>query len=133
MPSTQTAVTVAFSPLERVLDQNEAIQESVEQSAAELLVVSAVLSREIPDDVKIGEVARAIQRTKDLEDRMQESADDLEKVNQALKDEINARVDLERQLAAAQAELEQAEAQPQSQAVAHLPSQSRSGSGPAPL
>ena len=133
MPSSQKAATIISNPLERALDQNESIQESVQQSAAELCVVNAVLSREIPDDVKTGEVAQAIQRTEDLENRMQASADDLAKVNQVLKNEISIRTDLERQLAAAQAELDQVQAQPESQRVAHLPTQSLLGSGPAPL
>ena len=115
MPQSQKAVTDIANPLERALDQNEAIQESVGQSAAELCVVNAVLSRKVPDNVKTGEVAQAIQRTEELENRMQASADDLVKVNQALKEEICARTDLERQLAAAQAELHQAQAQSQKQ------------------
>lgn len=124
MPQFQQASTIISNPLEHALDQNEAIQESVEQSAAELCVVSAVLSRKIPDHVQTGEVAQAIQRTEELEDRIQTSADDLAKVNQALKSEISARADLERQLAAAQAELSRAQAPPQSQLAAPFQSQS---------
>ena len=124
MPQFQQASTIISNPLEHALDQNEAIQESVEQSAAELCVVSAVLSRKIPDHVQTGEVAQAIQRTEELEDRIQTSADDLAKVNQALKSEISARADLERQLAAAQAELSRAQALPQSQLAAPLQGQS---------
>ena len=120
----QTATVISANSLEDALDQNEAIQESVEQSAAELCVVSAVLSREIPDDVKTCEVIQAIQRTKELKDRIQMSADDLAKVNQTLKDEISARAELERQLAAAQAELSRTQVQPQRQPAAHLPTQS---------
>ena len=123
MPQFQQTVTVTVispNPLEHALDQNEAIQESVEQSAAELCVVSAVLSREIPDEVKTCEVIQAIQRTEELEDRIQTSADDLAKVNQTLKDEISARANLERQLASAQAELSRAQAPPKSQLAAHL-------------
>ena len=110
MPQLLTSVPVVVNSLERALDQNETIQESVEQSAAELCVVSAVLSREVPDELKTGEVAQAIQRTEELEDRIQASADELAKVNQALKDEIGTRAELERQLAAAQAELRKAPA-----------------------
>lgn len=127
MPSSQNAVTAVANPLARALDQNEAIQESVAQSAEELCVVAAVLSREIPDEVKTGEVAQAIQRTEELENRMQASADDLARVNQSLKDEVSTRTGLERQLAAAQAELGQAH----SQAAAHGPAQRLAGSGPA--
>lgn len=131
MPQPQKAVTDISNSLERALDWNEAIQESVEQSAEELCVLNAVLSQEVPDHLIIGEVAQAILRTEELENRIQAAADDLAEVNQALKDEISVRADLERQLAAAQAEL--CLAQPQHQPVAYSSSQSRSGSGPVPL
>jgi len=99
------------TPLEHALDQNEAIQDSVEQSAAELCVVTAVLVHEVPEHLKTGEVALAIQRTEELESRIQSSADDLAQVNLALKEEIDVRADLERQLASTQAELDQIQAQ----------------------
>ena len=93
--------------LEHALDQNEAIQAMVEQSAAELCVVNAVLQQEVPEHLKTGDVAQALQRTDELEERIQTSADNLEQVNHALKKEIEVRADLERQLAATQAALEQ--------------------------
>ena len=66
--------------LERALDQNEAIQDTVEQSAAELCVINAVLKQEVPDHVQTGEVAQALQKTDELESRIQTSADDLAQV-----------------------------------------------------
>ena len=101
-------VSFTPTPLEHALDQNEAIQATVEQSAVELCVVNAVLKQEVPEHVKTGDVAQALQRTDELEERIQTSADNLEQVNHALKKEIEVRADLERQLAAAQAALEQA-------------------------
>ena len=95
------------TPLEHALDQNEAIQATVEQSAVELCVVNAVLQQNVPEHVKTGDVAQALLRTDELEDRIQASADNLEQVNHALKKEIEVRADLERQLAATQAALEQ--------------------------
>ena len=109
MLSASTAPT--HTPLEHALDHNEAIQESVEQSAAELCVVAAVLMHEVPEHLKTGEVARALQRTEELEIRIQASANELVKVNLALKEEIDARANLERQLASTQAELDQIQAQ----------------------
>lgn len=93
--------------LEHALDQNEAIQEAVEQSAAELCVVNAVLTQEVPAHLQTGEVAQAIERTEELENRIQQSADDLAQVNLALKEEIRLRAELEDQLACAQAALDQ--------------------------
>ena len=101
---------LAPSSLERALDQNEAIQEAVEQSAAELCVVNAVLTQEVPAHLQTGEVAQAIERTEELESRIQNSADELAQVNLALKEEISLRADLERQLASTQAMLEQVKA-----------------------
>ena len=115
------------TPLEHALDQNEAIQEAVEQSAAELCVVTAVLMHEVPEHLKTGEVALAIQRTEELENRIQASADDLVKVNLALKEEIDLRADLERQLASTQAELDQI----QGQASGFSPAQDFSSQGSA--
>jgi len=119
----------AFKPtsLERVLDQNEAIQDAVEQSAAELCVVNAVLMHEVPDHLKTSEVAQAIERTEELENRIQTSADDLAQVNLALQDEISLRADLERQLASTQAALEEAQAQAQ----VHFKAKHLSGQGSA--
>ena len=122
MLQSQKDASIGAIPLARALDQNQAIQESVEQSAAELCLVSAVLSREIPDAMKTGEVAQAIERTEELENRGQASADDLARVNQSLKAEISARGELERQLALAQAGLDQA--RQHSQLAAHSPARS---------
>ncbi|MBG6075541.1 hypothetical protein [Polaromonas sp. CG_9.11] len=105
MPQAQNASN--STALEHALDKNEAIQEAVGQSAAELCVVNAVLTQEVPAHLQTGEVALAIERTEELENRIQNSADELAQVNLALKEEIILRADLERQLASAQAALEQ--------------------------
>lgn len=108
MPQQQPATPVA-TPLERALDQNEAVKDTVEQSAAELLVINTVLKQEIPDHVQTGEVAQAIQKTGELETRIQESAEDLAQVNQALEQEIGERSELERELAVTKKALAQAQ------------------------
>ncbi|MFZ3139765.1 hypothetical protein [Polaromonas sp.] len=117
MSQHSTALSTPTS-LERALDQNEAIQETVEQSAAELCVINAVLKQEVPEHVKTGDVAEALQKTDEIESRIQNSAGNLEQVNQALKEEIKARADLERQLASTQAELEQVQNAAQNSAPA---------------
>jgi len=88
------------TPLARALDQNDAVKENIEQSAAELLLINTVLKQEIPDPVQTGEVAQALQKTDELESRIQESAEDLAQVHQALTQEIVERAALERELAA---------------------------------
>lgn len=101
--------SASSSSLERALDQNVAIQETVGQSAAELCLINTVLKHEVPKHVQTGEVAQALQKTDELESRIQASADDLAQVNAALKQEINTRAALERQLASTQSALEHAQ------------------------
>lgn len=104
-PSQSASVT----SLERVLDQNVAIQDTVGQSAGELCLINTVLKQEVPSHVQNGVVAQALQKTDELESRIQASADDLAQVNEALKHEISTRAALERQLASTQSALEQAQ------------------------
>ena len=107
--ATPTSLTLA-------LHQNETIHDAVEQSAAELVVINAVLKQEVPEHVQTGEVAEALQKTDELENRIQSSADELAQVNEVLKQEISERAALERQLAATRAALAQAEGRPLGQA-----------------
>ena len=106
--SSQPATSQASTPLARALDQNETVKDVVEQSAAELVVINAVLKQEIPDDAKVGEVAQALLKTDELETRITETAQDLAEVNEVLAQEIDQRADLERELAATKAKLEKA-------------------------
>ncbi|MEP6964803.1 MAG: hypothetical protein ABI845_04895 [Polaromonas sp.] len=103
-------VSPLSTPLRQALDQNEAVKDTVEQSAAELVVINAVLKQEVPPQVQTGEVAQALQKTDELEERIQASAEDLGKVNDALKQEIGERARLEQELAAARADLARAKA-----------------------
>ncbi|MFC6281856.1 MULTISPECIES: hypothetical protein [Polaromonas] len=96
------------TPLARALDQNETAKDTVEQSAAELVVINAVLKQEIPGYVQVGEVAQALQKTDALENKIQDTAQDLAEVNEVLAQEIDERADLERELAATKAALARA-------------------------
>ena len=100
------------TPLQDALNQNEAVKDTVEQSAAELVVINAVLKQEVPPHVQTGEVAEALQKTDELEERIQASAEDLGKVNEALKQEVGERARLEEELAAARADLAKAQVAP---------------------
>lgn len=113
-PSQPTANTLASpTPLDRARDKNEAVQENVEQSSHELLVINAVLRQELPDHVQTGEVAQALEKTDALEVRIQESVDDLAEVNHVLQQEIDERIELERELAETKAALAEATGEPQ--------------------
>jgi C4-dicarboxylate-specific signal transduction histidine kinase len=100
------------TPLERALDQNANVRDTVEQSSAELAVINAVLKQELPGDVKKGDVAQALQKTDDLEHKIQDTAHDLAEVNEVLAQEIDERADLERELAATKAALAREKAKP---------------------
>ena len=98
--------------LGRAREKNETVQESVEHSAQELLIINAVLKQELPDHIQTGEVAQALEKSDALEGRIQESADELAEVNQALEQEIGDRVELERELAETKAALAEATGEP---------------------
>lgn len=96
------------TPLGRALEQNETALDSVEQSATELVMIHAVLTQEIPDEVQIGEVAQALQKTDELEIKMNGAVQELAQVNEVLAQEIDERADLECELAETKAALVEA-------------------------
>ena len=100
------------SPLAQAREQNEAVKETVEQSAAELLLINAVLEHELPLQVKKGDVAQALKKADELQTRIDESAADLAEVNDLLLQEADARADLEQELADTKAALTRAESRP---------------------
>ena len=109
MPPSNDALS---TPLERALDQNTTVKETVELTAAELAVINAVLEVGLPGEVKKGDVAQALQKTEELETKIQDTAQDLAEVNEVLAQEIDARVDLESELAATKAALAREKAKP---------------------
>ncbi|MDP1567680.1 MAG: hypothetical protein Q8M93_21985 [Polaromonas sp.] len=111
MSQTPSSATPAATSLVRALDQNEAVKETVAQSANELFVVNAVLKQELPGELQSGEVAQALRKTEELETRIHDSAEDLAQVNQVLAQEIDERADLERELVRTKAELAQAKSE----------------------
>ena len=94
--------------LSSALEKNQAVQETVEQSAQELLVINAAIKHGIPDHPQLGEVAQALEKSEAIEQRIHESAADLVQVNEALEQEINEREHLERELAQTKAKLAKA-------------------------
>ena len=100
-----STVVDAPTPLARALEQNETAQNVVEQSAAELVMIHAVLQQGLPDYLQTGDVAQALQRTDELEVKINDTAQELAQVNEVLAQEIDERVDLERELAVTKAAL----------------------------
>ena len=103
-----SSATLPATPLERALEQNETVQTIVEQSAAELVVIHAVLKQELPDHVQTGDVAHALKRTDALETKIHDTAQELAQVNEVLAHEIDERMELEQELAYTKAALVQA-------------------------
>ena len=109
LPSPDAATA---TPLERALDQNATVKDTVEQSSAELALINTVLKQELPGHIKKGEIAQALQKTDELEMKIQDASQELAEVNEVLAQEIDARVDLESELAATKAALAREKAKP---------------------
>lgn len=112
MTKTNSPSADPSKPLVKALHQNGTVKETVKQSADELLVINAVLKHGIPDDAQTGDVAQALENTEAIEEKIQTSAQDLATVNQLLENEIDERIELERELLATKAALEREKAKP---------------------
>lgn len=102
---------VVPAPLIRALGQSEQVKDKVEQCAAELSSVNAVLKEEITDGVPLHQVERALDMSEEVEEKVQQCAQDLATVNDALAAEIDERVDLENQLSKSAAALSKSKVQ----------------------
>jgi hypothetical protein len=81
----------AASPIVDALDKNKQAAETVEQAAHDLAVVHAVLDKEVPREVRKGDVGQAVNQTSELEKRLTESVELLQEVNQTLVAELESR------------------------------------------
>ena len=102
---------VLAPPLIRALDQSEQVKGKVEQCAAELSSVNAVLKEEIADGVPLHVVESALDMSEEVEVKVLQCAEDLATVNDALAEEIDERKDLEHQLSKSAAALSQSKVQ----------------------
>lgn len=112
MTKTKPPAKDSPKPLVKALHQNGFVKETVKQSADELLVINAVLKHGIPDHAQTGDVAQALEKTEAIEDKIQTSAEELASVNKLLENEIDERIDLERELLSTKAALEREKAKP---------------------
>ena len=101
----EAEVTLAPTPLTRALGQNEQVKEKVEECAADLSSVNAVLKQEIAEGEAPHEVERAVNQNEEVEVKVQECADDLAIVNTALTEGIDERRSLEHDLSRSKAAL----------------------------
>jgi hypothetical protein len=76
------------SPLDKALTKNKEATEEVARAADDLAVVHAVLDTKIASGASDGDVKRAVAETKKVEERLSESAEKLEQVNETLEREV---------------------------------------------
>lgn len=69
------------SDMAEILNQNLETAEQIKATADELDVVHAVLSTQIPSDALKGDLQSAVERTDQLEQKLQDTAEALEKSN----------------------------------------------------
>ena len=79
------------SRIAKALQENTQATDAVQEVAEELAVVHAVLDSDIPKETLTPEVDRAVERTEQLEKQLSESAADLQKVNETLREELSRR------------------------------------------
>jgi hypothetical protein len=72
------------SPIEAAKSKNDQVQRDLEVASAELGLTHGALDRELPHEVKKGDVAWAIKQNKELEKKVQQAAEELEEVNELL-------------------------------------------------
>jgi hypothetical protein len=75
-------------PLHEVLTKNKEVAEEVTRAADDLAVVHAVLDTKLTQGASSGDVERAVAETKKVEDRLSESAEKLDRVNETLEREV---------------------------------------------
>jgi hypothetical protein len=76
--------TPSHPTLEQARTKTEEVQRDLEVASAELGLTHGALDRELPPDVKQGDVAWAIDQNKQLERKVQQAAEELEQVTDLL-------------------------------------------------
>lgn len=71
-------------PLDAALEKTDEVQQELEVASAELGLTHGALERNIPPEVKTGDVAWAIDQNAALERKVQQAAEDLERVAELL-------------------------------------------------
>ena len=104
-------MTLTPTPLAKALGQSEQVKDKVEECAADLSSVNAVLTQEIAEGGAPHEVERAVSQNQEVEVKVQECGDDLAIVNAALTEEIDERRALEHDLSRSEAALSESKAQ----------------------
>lgn len=83
----------AATALDQTLEKTETVAAEVQHASDNLAVINTVLEQELPDEVQVGDVAQAIERTGELEKKLAKSAEALAEANEALAKEIEKRAE----------------------------------------
>ena len=75
-------------PLSEALNRNEEVAEEVKKAADQLAVAHAVLETKSAKDASDGELAEAVAETREVGKQLDQSAEKLEEVNEALRREV---------------------------------------------
>lgn len=70
--------------LEQAKTRTDHVQRELEVASAELGLTHGALQRELPSEVKTGDVAWALEQNAELERKVQKAAEDLERVSELL-------------------------------------------------
>jgi hypothetical protein len=89
------------SPIDAAAHKTVAIRKQLQVAGAELHLTNAALERNLPPDVKRGDIAHALAQRGAIEEKVLEAADELSAVRELLDEEQAERARLEQQLAKA--------------------------------
>lgn len=70
--------------IEAAKSKTDQVQRELEVASAELGLTNGALERELPPEVKTGDVAWAIRQNAELERKVQQAAEELEEVSELL-------------------------------------------------
>ena len=93
--------------LQQPLAKTQAVTADLKSASDHAMVIGTVLTKNLPTQVKVGEVAQAIEQTEELQEKLAESAETLTEVSAELKQEIAKSREVAAQLEATRAKVEQ--------------------------
>lgn len=76
------------APLTEVLEEAKQAKETVMDAVDELALIHTVLTLELPAEVRQGDAGAAVEQTKDIEERLSDSAELLGQATETLQREI---------------------------------------------
>jgi len=85
-----TATPHEGTPTKDAVQTNKQVAEEVKAAADDLIVVHAVLDKELAEDARSGEVDQAVAQTAKIEERLSKSAKALDEVNRKLGGKVSA-------------------------------------------